>query len=399
MSTNFVWWLSQAGFSLVHKNNLVYNTCWEDPELDRRALELNSDDRILVITSAGCNALDYALQGPAHVYAVDVNPRQNALLELKMAGIRTLTYDDFFGIFGRGHHPNFPELYERFLKSELSESARQHWDSHLNYFTGVPLRRSFYFRGTSGAFAKALNSYFDVARIREPLEASFEAKSVKEQADIYKGFVEPVIWNPTIRWLMTKNITMSMLGVPRPQREQIDKQYSGGLFQFIRDSVEAVFTKLPLHNNYFWWLYLKGHYSEDRCPSYLTRQGFEQLKAGLVDRISVHTKSITGFLNQNPESVSKFVLLDHMDWMSTYRLDALQAEWQAIVDRAASSARLIWRSAGFSSDFVDQLQVRLSGERVRVGEILRYKRELSNELHPRDRVHTYASFHIADLTQ
>ncbi len=51
-------WLSECFFELVHCNNLVYNTCWEDPRLDRVALSLTPDDNVLVITSAGCNALD-----------------------------------------------------------------------------------------------------------------------------------------------------------------------------------------------------------------------------------------------------------------------------------------------------------------------------------------------------
>ncbi len=63
--------------------------------LDRQALELKSTDRVLVITSAGCNALDYVLAGAGQVYAVDMNPRQNALLELKLSGIRNLQYEDF----------------------------------------------------------------------------------------------------------------------------------------------------------------------------------------------------------------------------------------------------------------------------------------------------------------
>ena len=50
-------------FHAVHRNNLLYNTCWEDPALDRIALKLTSTDRLLVITSAGCNALDYLLAG------------------------------------------------------------------------------------------------------------------------------------------------------------------------------------------------------------------------------------------------------------------------------------------------------------------------------------------------
>lgn len=39
------------GFALVHQRNLVYVTCWEDPRLDRVALNLQADDTVVVITS------------------------------------------------------------------------------------------------------------------------------------------------------------------------------------------------------------------------------------------------------------------------------------------------------------------------------------------------------------
>src|SRR5271163_748182 len=112
-------WFNKTWFNLVHRHNLVYNTCWEDPRLDREALQLTPRDTVAVITSAGCNALDYALQGPRAIHAVDMNPRQNALLELKIAGIRHLEYDDFFALFGRGRCQQGPELYRRFLRKAL----------------------------------------------------------------------------------------------------------------------------------------------------------------------------------------------------------------------------------------------------------------------------------------
>src|SRR6516165_5411203 len=93
-------------FKAVHRRNLIYNTCWEDPALDRVALNLGSDDRVLVITSAGCNALDYLLAGAGEVNAVDMNPIQNALLELKKAALESLDYDSFFSLFGKGRSPH-----------------------------------------------------------------------------------------------------------------------------------------------------------------------------------------------------------------------------------------------------------------------------------------------------
>src|SRR5690606_10153057 len=109
---------SQTMFSLVHKNNLIYNTCWEDPRIDREAMNLKSDDEVLMITSAGCNALDYVLDEPRHIYCVDVNSKQNALLSLKIAGIKSLEYDDFFSMFGEGRLKNFEKIYIQKLRPQ-----------------------------------------------------------------------------------------------------------------------------------------------------------------------------------------------------------------------------------------------------------------------------------------
>jgi len=57
-------WFDGIWFNCIYGHNLVYNTCWEDPRLDRVALNLGAEDTLLVITSAGCNTLDYAWATP-----------------------------------------------------------------------------------------------------------------------------------------------------------------------------------------------------------------------------------------------------------------------------------------------------------------------------------------------
>jgi len=51
-----------AWFRHVHGSRLIYNTCWEDPRADRALLGVGRGARIAMITSAGCNALDYLLK-------------------------------------------------------------------------------------------------------------------------------------------------------------------------------------------------------------------------------------------------------------------------------------------------------------------------------------------------
>lgn len=390
--------LSAAWFRFVHGRNLVYNTCWEDPRLDREALDLGPYDRVLVITSAGCNALDYALEGPEHVHAVDLNGRQNALLDLKLAGIKRLDYERFFEMFGKGRLANVHDVYESHLRSELPPPARTYWDRHIGFFSGRGWRKSFYFRGTSGTFARLVNGYIDgVAGIRDDVEAILGAANVDEQRSIYESRLRGEVWTRPIRWAVGRDTTLSLLGVPRQQRLQVERDYTGGIAKFVEDCVEAVFARLPLRDNYFWRVYLTGEYTPECCPEYLKPHNFERLKGGLADRISTHTCSVTDFLESWPQTVTRFVLLDHMDWLSTAGGGWLEEEWQAIVDRAAPRSRIIWRSGGLRTDFVDRLNVCVDGKPRQVGEILSYDRDLAALLHPLDRVHTYGSFSIANL--
>lgn len=390
-------WISGRVFNAVHRNNLVYNTCWEDPRLDRVALDFQSDDDVLVITSAGCNALDYAITGPRNVYAIDMNPRQNALLELKIAGIRNLDYEAFFKIFGEGRYRGIRQLYRDKLRSDLNEWAQEYWDRRIRFFDNP--KHTFYYRGTSGSFARFMRMYSDrIIRLRKQIDLLLEAKSIEEQREIYEDELHKKVFSRAIRFMVNRDTTMSMLGVPKAQRRQIENQYPGGLVKYVEDCVYAVFAEIPIHDNYFWRVYLNGSYTKDCCPEYLKEENFAKLKGGLVDVVSTHTDSVQGFLESHPGTISKFILLDHMDWMSDKYFPALEAEWQAIVDRSAPNTRVIWRSGGLRTDFIDRVKVQHGGITRNVNDLLTYYPELADQLHQTDRVHTYASFYIADLS-
>jgi S-adenosylmethionine-diacylglycerol 3-amino-3-carboxypropyl transferase len=384
-------------FRAVHGRNLIYNTCWEDPALDRQALKLTADDRLLVITSAGCNALDYLLAGCGEVNAVDVNPIQNALLELKTAACRTLDHESFFALFGKGRSPYARQMYFDSIRPELSAPARAYWDKHIVFFLGKGWRKSFYFRGTSGLLAKLVLVNAHVAhRLRDPIEELLEARSVEEQREIYLSKIRKRIWTPWLKWFLSRSLTLSLLGVPWPQREEITTQYPGGVSHFIRDAVESVVTELPFHDNYFWRVYFQGYYTPECCPEYLKKENFESLRTA-VQRLKIHTTTVTDFLRHTKPGITRFVLLDHMDWMSFYNPQGLVDEWNAILEKASPGARAIFRSAGLKVSYLDHLRVNHHGKEVELGSLLRYNSSFAADLHARDRVHTYGSFYIADL--
>ena len=79
---------------------LLFSTSFEDPELDRRALGIGPHHTVLCVTSGGCNVLALLLDEPAKLIAFDMNPVQNALLQLKIEGLRRLDYDEYLELLG-----------------------------------------------------------------------------------------------------------------------------------------------------------------------------------------------------------------------------------------------------------------------------------------------------------
>lgn len=385
-------------FNALYASSLIYNTCWEDPAVDRRALQLGADDTVLVITSAGCNALDYALAGPRRIHAVDANPRQTALLELKLAGIRRLPFDDFFMLFGEGRHPQFNELYRDLLRAELSPFAQKFWDGAGSWFCRRNPRNTFYFHSLSGRVAFLFRHYVDLQpKLRSAVDELVDAKSLGEQCAIYDSRIAPRMWGRGMNWALSRQITMSMLGVPAPQHDEVRRQHAGGVPGFVRDAIEYVFRCLPLWTNYFWRVYVRGAYTRDCCPEYLKPHNFLALKNGLADRITHHTCTVTDLLRTVQPRVSKFVLLDHMDWLGSFRPQALREEWAALIECATPGARAIFRSAHAQPAYLRTLTVPGVGRGRHLDELLTFHPELAARLTRDDRVHTYAGFHIADF--
>lgn len=383
-------------FDYIHGSQLIYNQCWEDPRLDRQALNLTSHDRLMVITSAGCNALDYLLEKPKEVTAVDLNPKQTSLLDLKVAAIKTMEHKDFFKIFGEGVHDHMDEIYHDLLRPMLKEPSAKYWDEHVHFFEPGGWRQSFYYHGTSGFVARLLKEYLILSGLDEQMKALFLADSIEEQREIYFSKIEPRLFTKVLKAFVNNMAVMAFLGVPRSQIRQLQVHYEGGLFGFVRDCLKFIATEIPAKDNYFWWLYLFGAYTRETCPNYLKEENFEILRESLPALTNV-TDSVTGHLNSSLEPYSKFVLLDHMDWLYFNRKDLLQQEWQAIVDSVDDEAQVLWRSASPKVTFVDPLNVYVNGNVTKLRSILEYDDALASTLHEQDRVHTYGSFYIAKV--
>jgi S-adenosylmethionine-diacylglycerol 3-amino-3-carboxypropyl transferase len=70
-------------FYNVALDRIRYSLVWEDSTTLYAGLDIEPGDTVLVVTSAGCNALNALLKNPREVVAIDLNPVQKELLALK----------------------------------------------------------------------------------------------------------------------------------------------------------------------------------------------------------------------------------------------------------------------------------------------------------------------------
>lgn len=375
-----------ALFDRVHSSTLIYNTCWEDPRLDRQLLALKSDSRVVMITSAGCNALDYLLDDPAEIHAVDVNPRQNALLQLKIALLEHGDYEELFRLFGEGARSGFRSLLD-LLMPRLQPYATKFWVSKHYYFESTPNTSSFYYRGAAGRVAWILlrgllrkdpNLKYLAGRL-------IEAQNLDEQHALYDR-LQAALWSAHTSWFMNQPLTMAMLGVPRPQIRIIEENFAGGVIGYLQAKLEHVLTKLPLRDNYFWRVYATGSYTKECCPNYLRAENFTWLRQR-TQRLKTHTTSVANYLRQNPGTYSHYVLLDHQDWLASHDVEGLREEWDLILKNSGPGTRILMRSASPEIDFIPDI----------ARERLRFFHTLTDSLHAQDRVGTYGSTLLAEV--
>lgn len=373
-------------FNQVHRSNLIYNATWEDPRIDRELLELDAGSRLVMITSAGCNVLDCLLDGPAQIHAVDMNHRQNALLELKIAMLRHGSYDDLFQMFGAGAHARHQSVYRQ-LRDHLEPATRLFWDRQVGMFSPDSMKKSFYYHGTSGIAAWIMVKALFQARpqLRRLAERLLDSMSLREQKEIYTH-LEPEIWGRISSWLVRQPTLMTFLGVPRAQIALIKKSHPRGLEGYVKDKLRHVMTEVPLYDNYFWRVYLTGHYTTDCCPEYLRERNHLMLRCW-SDRVSTHTMSVADFLRRTPGSYTHFVLLDHQDWLAWNDTSALREEWDLILQNSRPGTRILLRSAALELDFIP----------ADIRQRLRFRPELTQILHRQDRVGTYGSLHLAEV--
>jgi S-adenosylmethionine-diacylglycerol 3-amino-3-carboxypropyl transferase len=356
--------------------DVLYAQCWEDPEIDRRAFGIGSDDVVFSITSGGCNALAFLIDDPREVIALDANPYQNCLLDLKMASFRVLSYPEVLEFVGVVSSTQRDALYRR-LRPGLAGDSRAYWDGQAD-----KIRRGIIHCGRYEAYMGLLRQCVYRLKGRRLVERFFSAPSRSERALLYRRDWDTPAWRLMTRLLLSR-AAMTLL-FDKAFFAQLGDSFSFG--EHFRGLVERALIEFSPRDNPYLSYILLGRFCRPRAlPLYLQPQNFDLVRARL-DRVRIITGRCEEYLASRPSStISKFNFTNIFEWMAA---DAFENVLRETVRVARDGAVITYRNL---------LVPRSRPERL--GAWIRPDRTLAEALHTMDRSFIYKTYVVERIVK
>jgi S-adenosylmethionine-diacylglycerol 3-amino-3-carboxypropyl transferase len=369
-------------------SGLIYNQIWEDPAVDAKALGLGSHSRVLTISSAGCNALNYLIHAPASITAVDLNHHHLTLTRLKIAAMKHLPdYESFFTFFGLANDRRNPGRFELFVAPHLSEADRRYWlkprrlkGRRIDWFA-----TGFYQRSRLGQLLGFIHR--SLGAIGRSPRRLLDASDTAERCRVFDEVFSPMYSNALLGLISKSPLSVFSLGIPPSQHKEMHKDANGELFNEYRRRTRRLICEWPLEENYFAWQALGRCYDSEKrrgVPDYLRPEHYEAIKSRLHHLDTRLTSTVDELESTRPGAFNSFVFLDSQDWMPP---PAIERQWRAIARVAEPGSRIIFRTAASGSPIERSLPPDLL-------ERFRYHREESAEFYRADRAAIYGGFHL-----
>jgi S-adenosylmethionine-diacylglycerol 3-amino-3-carboxypropyl transferase len=354
-----------------------YAQCWEDPRTLRNALKIIPQDNVLSIASGGDNSFALLLQNPKSLTALDKNPAQIYLVELKMQAIKLFDYDDFIFFIGARPSRKRRQLYLQ-LRPYLSNQAQKYWDVKEDTISkGVIHCGKFehYFALFRRLVLPLIHRPTTINRL-----LSFHSKQL--QRTFYNNVWNNHRWQWLFRIFFGKFILGHLGRDPSFFRYVQVDHITEELFMRTQNGL----TKIPIRDNFFLEYIFKGRFNNlEHAHPYLKKDNFESLKKHL-GKMRLIISDLMDYLKNLPSgSISKFNLSDIFEYLSDDSYEKLLTE---IVRVSSKGAKITFWTL-FLPRYIPQI----------LSDVLESKDQLSKKLFAADRTFFYGNFNVWNAYQ
>jgi len=268
--------------------SIAYAQCWEDADVLLEALDVRPGERCLSIASAGDNTLALLARAPAQVVAIDVNPAQIAVLELRAAAYRELEHGEMLALLGSRPSGRRVALYRR-CRRLLSADACAYWDARPGQVAaGI---------GASGRFERYLALFrrrvLPAIHGRRCVERLLAGGTPAQREAFYAEQWDTWAWRAAFRVFFSRAV-MALAGRKRAYFRYATCPIAEHLLARVRHACTVLD---PSANPYLQWILTGEHATA--LPFALRAENFDAIRAHL-DRLEWRCTTLEEFLARAP---------------------------------------------------------------------------------------------------
>lgn len=315
------------------KKSVLFSACNEDTRSELVALGSLRDKSVFCVTAGGGRVLGLLVDRPKSVVAVDLNPAQNALLELKIEAMRHLDHAGYLRFLGARPDADRLGTYER-MRRHLSVGAQNFFDRNI-----TSVERGVLFEGRLERYLKRVAA---VIRVMSALglNSLLTAVDLETQCAILDRIdTKPFRW--VVECLARRSMLELFSGDPGffrylPPELPLHRMIYDRIFGYLRRHLlrENALLQLVFFGRYVW---------EPALPVYLHSGTYESVKAALSEAsIEIVTATVEETLEHaGPNRFDAYSLSDISSYLDD---DAHHGLFERTLSTARPSATVCSRS-------------------------------------------------------
>ena len=355
-----------AKFDLIR-----YAQVWEDADILLEALQINENDNILSIASAGENALAMLTKNPNRVYAIDLNSNQIACTELKKMAYKFLNDEECMQLIGVFDSDNRIDIYNK-IKNELSDDSRKYFDENIEFIKKGIIH--------TGKFEK----YFQI--FGQKVLPIIHSKKTRKELLEKKTKEERIVflnkkWN-NLRWNLLFRIFFSRTVMGKLGRDKAFFRYVNvNVAEHILERTKYAITELDTSQNSYLHYIINGKY-ENVLPLAYRKENFDKIKNN-IDKLVLLKESVETFIERDDiDYISKYNLSDIFEYMDDTQMCKI---FEKMITKSGKGTLIAYWNM-------------LADKRLsKYFENLEFKQKESEELLKKDKAFFYSKFIVEEI--
>jgi len=327
---------------------LSYSFGNEDWRVERKALQIQSTDRVFCVTASGDRPLHLLLDECKEVVSVDLNPLQNYLLSLKVNAMKIFSDKEYIAFLGGAKDNRRLEKFD-ILNKELDSQTSYFWQKNKKM-----IAKGVLYQGALEKLCQKKSAYAFKFLRGNKVNRLFAMTTLDEQREFVKNEWDTPVWRLAFKFLFNTPALKFLF-------------YDPGLFQnvgaainpaiYLPERINHSLNSLLAKHNPFMSLIIRGYIEKDCYPPYLTYDGINEIGKRL-NKLSWHTDNAIDFLEKSPpQSFNCFSMSDIASYMPENQFERmLRAIKRAACPNARFSIRQFMSDHSIPKDLAETFQ-------------------------------------------